>query len=293
MNSMTGFGRANVERDGRKISLELKSVNHRYLDLNIRLQRALSQSENVVRQKIKDTLQRGHVDAYIYYKNLRDDAKIITVDKALAKTYAKALNKIRKATGAKNDITAVSLSKMSDVLIVSEGKDDQKAMNAILNEALDIALLELSEMRQKEGMTIKDDLLQNINTLDAMLQEIIQNAPQVKDVYKQKMMARVAEFLDGTNGTIDESRLLGEVAMYCDKSAIDEEISRLTAHIAAFKTKCEEDGALGRSLDFMVQELNREVNTVCSKANDIGITNTALTMKNTVEKIREQVQNAE
>ncbi len=290
---MTGFGRANVEIEGRRISLELKSVNHRYLDLNIRLPRALSQCESLVREKIKEKLSRGHVDVYIYYKNLREDAKEITVDKGLAKAYYNALKEIKDLTGAKNDISATNIAKMNDVLVISEGDEDEEALNTVLVEALDKALSGMITMREREGAALKQDLLDNINILGELLKEVEERAPEIPKVYKDKLTQRVSEMLEGTNGVIDEPRMLGEISLFCDKSSIAEEISRLNSHIAEFKKKVEEQGAIGRSLDFMVQELNRENNTICSKANDIGITNTALSMKNTVEKIREQVQNAE
>ncbi len=293
MKSMTGFGRANVELDGRRISLELKAVNHRYLDLNIRLPRALSQCENLIRNKMKEKLSRGHVDVFIHYKNLREDAKQITVDKALAKAYHGALKEIEELIGTKNDITSINIAKMNDVLVISEGEEDEDALNAILTEALEQALEGMIIMREREGEALKQDLLDNINKLDEMLQEVVERAPEVPKVYKEKLTQRVSEMMEGTNGIIDEPRMLGEISIFCDKSSIAEEISRLNSHIAEFKKKVEEQGAIGRSLDFMVQELNRETNTICSKANDIGITNTALAMKNTVEKIREQVQNAE
>lgn len=290
---MTGFGRSNIERDGRKISLEIKSVNHRYLDLNIRLPRALSQCEELVRKKIKQKLARGHVDVYIYYKNLRQDAKVISVDASLAKAYYSALKEIKTVTGAKNDITAAKIAKMNDVLVISEKEEDEEILNALLSDALDEGLTGLVKMREREGAALKADLLENIDALIDMLKEVEEKAPQVPQIYKEKLISRVAEMMEGTNGIIDEPRMLGEIAMYCDKSSLAEEISRLKSHFTEFKNKCDEKGAVGRSLDFMVQELNRETNTICSKANDIDITNTALAMKNTVEKIREQVQNAE
>ena len=293
MKSMTGFGRSVLERSGRKISLELKSVNHRYLDLNIRTPRALSQCEELVRNKIKQKLARGHVDVYIYYRNEREDAKEVKVDKALAKAYFEALKEIKTLTGAKNDITASKIAKMNEVLVISEKEEDENELNSVLSAALDEALEGLVNMREREGLALKADILGNIDALDEMLKEVEEKAPQVPKMYSEKLGQRVKEMLEGTGGVIDEPRMLGEIAMYCDKSSIAEEMSRLKSHLSEFRVKCEDTDAVGRSLDFMVQELNRETNTICSKANDIGITNTALGMKNAVEKIREQVQNIE
>ena len=293
MKSMTGFGRAAGEKDGRKISLELKSVNHRYLDLNIRLPKSLSQCESLIRAQIKQSLSRGHVDVYVNYKNVREDSKEISVDKALAKAYHKALREIKDLTGTENDITASKIAKMNDVLIITEAQDDEDALNKLMEDTLVDALENLVVMREREGAALLNDLIQNAENLDRMLAEVEKKAPEVPQLYKERLSQRVAEMLEGTNGIIDEPRMLGEIAVYCDKSSIAEEISRLKSHIVEFKKKCGEDGPIGRSLDFIVQEMNRETNTICSKANDIDITNTALGMKNTVEKIREQVQNAE
>ena len=293
LKSMTGFGRAAGERDGRKISLELKSVNHRYLDLNIRLPKSLSQCESLIRAQIKESLSRGHVDVYVNYKNVREDSKEISVDKALAKAYHNALKEIKDLTGAKNDITASKIAKMNDVLIISEAQEDEDALDKLLEGTLGEAIDNLVVMREREGAALLNDLLQNADELAQMLAEVEEKAPQVPQIYKERLTQRVAEMLEGTNGVIDEPRMLGEIAVYCDKSSIAEEISRLKSHIVEFKKKCGEEGSIGRSLDFIVQEMNRETNTICSKANDIDITNTALGMKNTVEKIREQVQNAE
>lgn len=293
MKSMTGFGRAAGESDGRKISLELKSVNHRYLDLNIRLPKSLSQCESLIRTQIKESLSRGHVDVYVNYKNVREDSKEISVDKALAKSYHSALKEIKALTGAKNDITASKIAKMNDVLIISEAQEDEEALNELLEDTLGDALKNLVVMREREGTALLNDLIENANMLAQMLAEVEEKAPQVPQIYKERLTQRVSEMLEGTNGVIDEPRMLGEIAVFCDKSSIAEEISRLKSHITEFKKKCGEDGPIGRSLDFIVQEMNRETNTICSKANDIDITNTALGMKNTVEKIREQVQNAE
>jgi uncharacterized protein (TIGR00255 family) len=179
------------------------------------------------------------------------------------------------------------------VLIISEAQEDEEALNELLEDTLGDALKNLVVMREREGTALLNDLIENANMLAQMLAEVEEKAPQVPQIYKERLTQRVSEMLEGTNGVIDEPRMLGEIAVFCDKSSIAEEISRLKSHITEFKKKCGEDGPIGRSLDFIVQEMNRETNTICSKANDIDITNTALGMKNTVEKIREQVQNAE
>ena len=293
MNSMTGFGRANIERDGRKISLELKSVNHRYLDLNIRMPRSLSSMEEHIRNKMKNTLDRGHVDIFIYYKNTRQDAKQISVDKGLATAYAKALKEVKTITGAKNDITAANIARMNDVLQISETEEDEGVLKELITEALDSALEGLLDMRLREGKSLKEDMLQNISELEIRLNEVIKRAPLVPKEYKEKLITRLEDLMKDTDVKIDDQKIMTEIAVYCDKCSLDEETSRLASHINEFRKKCETEGAIGRSMDFLVQEMNREANTICSKANDIEITNIGLAMKNIVEKIREQVQNVE
>ena len=235
MKSMTGFGRAAGESNGRKISLELKSVNHRYLDLNIRLPKSLSQCESLIRTQIKESLSRGHVDVYVNYKNVREDSKEISVDKALAIAYHDALKEIKTLTGAKNDITASKIAKMNDVLIISEAQEDEEALNKLLGDTLKDALDNLVVMREREGAALLNDLIENANILAQMLEEVEKKAPQVPQIYKERLTQRVSEMLEGTNGVIDEPRMLGEIAVYCDKSSIAEEISRLKSHIVEFK----------------------------------------------------------
>lgn len=290
---MTGFGRSLIENDGRRISMELKSVNHRYLDLNIRLPRTLSQVEQIIRTKIKNTLSRGHVDVFIYYKNTRQDAKQVTVDTALAKAYADAFKEIKKAAGIKNDTTTSSIAKMNDVLIIDENAEDEKLIAELVNKALDTALVGLSQMRKLEGVSLKEDMLENLGLLEDNLMTIEERAPKVPNIYKEKLSLRLDELLEDVNVNLDEQRLMTEIIIYCDKCSISEEISRLKSHFKTFRNKSNENNAIGRSMDFLVQEMNREVNTICSKSNDIEITNVGLAMKNTVEKIREQVQNVE
>jgi uncharacterized protein (TIGR00255 family) len=182
---------------------------------------------------------------------------------------------------------------MSDVLIISEQDEDEEALAGIINDALDEALAGLCEMRKREGASLKIDMLGNIDLLEEMLQKVQERAPVVPNIYREKLIARFDELLKDTNINLDEQRLMAEVAVFCDKCSIAEEISRLKSHIYEFRQKSEKKEPIGRSMDFLVQEMNRETNTICSKANDIDITNNGLAMKNTVEKIREQVQNVE
>ncbi len=290
---MTGFGRATVEQDDRKISIELKAVNHRYLDLNIRMPRAISMIEGSVRKKMKDTLARGHVDIYINYKNSSKDAKEISVDEGLALAYFNALKKINEVTGASNDISTSNVARMNEVLVISEADEDEKLLTDLMNEALDIALTGLCKMRAREGAALKEDMLANITVLEESLKEVEKRAPIVPKMYKEKLLERLEDLMKDSDAKLDDQRLMTEIALYCDKCSIAEEISRLVSHLNEFRKMSNNTQPVGRSMDFLVQEMNRETNTICSKANDIDITSIGLGMKSVVEKIREQVQNVE
>lgn len=293
MYSMTGFGRSALEIDGRKVTIELKSVNHRYLDINMRLHRSVSFVEDTVRTLLKENLSRGHIDVYLYYENLQEDAKQVEVDVNLAKSYYDAMDRIKGIIKSKQKITAAEIAKMPDVLKVQAKEDDENAVTDLIGQAAKEAIDSLLEMRQKEGDQQKIDFIEKIEMLKTSLDNIKSLAPSVVEEYRAKLTARVTELLNGTNVEVDQNRLSAEIALFADKSSIDEEMTRLTSHLQLFQTTLEKDEPIGRQLDFVVQEINREVNTICSKSSHTGITNNALDMKNTVEKIREQVQNIE
>ena len=293
MYSMTGFGRCALEIDGRKVTIELKSVNHRYLDINMRLHRTVSFVEDTVRTLLKDNLKRGHVDVYLFYENLQEDAKQVEVDVNLAKSYYDATDKIKDIIKNKTKVSASEIAKMPDVLKVQAKEDDEAAVTDLISQATKGAIDALLEMRHREGEKQKQDFIEKIDMLKSSLEKIRALAPTVVDEYRVKLTNRMTELLNGTNVEVDQNRLSAEIALFADKSSIDEEMTRLTSHLQLIRATLDKAEPIGRQLDFVVQEINREVNTICSKSSNTDITNNALEMKNTVEKIREQVQNIE
>ena len=290
MNSMTGYGRATLERDGRQLTVELKSVNHRFLDLNFRMPRSFSFLEEDMRKQIGRAISRGHADIFVSYRNLREDAKKVAVDMALLTAYQKALDEIRDASGCADDRTLMSLARFGDVLVITEQEEDQEALRTLMRETLGEALNGLCGMRAREGLELKKDLTARIEALKGLSGEIGERYPATIADYTQRLKARVVELI-GQN--IDEQRLAQEVAIMADRSAISEELVRLQSHFQQMDEMLCGDEGMGRKLDFVVQELNREVNTISSKSQDIPITQMVVLAKAEIEKMREQVQNVE
>ena len=290
MQSMTGYGRRQCSRDGREITVELKTVNHRFLDISCRLPRALSFAEDAVRKTINASLRRGHVDITITYLNLRADAREVRVDMGLAAQYQKALDELADATGMKQDCGLSFIAAQPDVLNVTVCEEDQEAVLELLKETLDLALSDVQEMRAKEGVALREDLSFHLGEVKRIRDEIAVLAPQVPLNYQEKLKQRLNEL--GVK-EIDEQRLAQEVALMADRCAIDEELSRLISHISQMNDTIGQQGESGRRLDFLTQELNREVNTIGSKASDAQITKLVVAAKSEIEKLREQVQNVE
>ena len=289
--SMTGFGRGYVEREGRKLLLELKGVNHRFLDISMRLPKSLGSMEEPLKRKLQEKLNRGHVDVYLKYQNEAEGSKTVNVDDALLAAYLSSLKRIRKMHGLKDDVTLSTVLRMPDVIEAQGAEEDEELLKEILFEAADIALSEMQKMRVAEGERLKADLTIK---LEGMLKEMVaieQRAPQVVQDYSDKLKARILELTEGAQ--LDEQRFNTEVAYMADRGSIDEEIVRFKSHVKHFSDTMKSGGAIGRKLDFIVQEMNREVNTICSKAADLAITNAGITLKGEIEKIREQVQNIE
>jgi len=291
MHSMTGYGRMSVERDGRQLTVELKSVNHRFLDLSFRMPRSFNCLEDMARKMIGARLARGHVDVFATYRNMREDSKKVTVDEALLGAYMTALDQIREKAGLADNRGLMQMAQMHDVLVVSEAEEDQEALKDLMEEALTGALDQMQEMRLREGESLKADVLDRINRLEKMTGQIEERYPATVAEYRQKLRARVEELMDGA--AMDEQRLIQEVAVMADRSAIAEETVRLHSHFAQVREMAEAKEPVGRKLDFIVQELNREVNTISSKSQDVPITNLVVSAKAEIEKIREQVQNIE
>lgn len=290
MHSMTGYGRSVVSADGRELSIEIRSVNHRYLDLTVRLPRTVGFIEDDIRKGIAERLSRGHLDIQVLYENHRQDAKRVYPDIALAKAYRDAIAEIGKALDVSEHDMFREIVSMPDVLCIEEGEEDQEAVRTLLRAALESALNQIVGMRQLEGERLSRDLLQKVDGLEVLVNQIGTRAPAVVDEYRTKLHRRLTDLL---NGEIDEARFQTEVAIFADKAAIDEELVRLGSHIAHIREIVAGPETAGRKLDFLAQELNREVNTIGSKASDGEIASLVIAAKGEIEKIREQVQNIE
>lgn len=294
MRSMTGYGRRSISRDGRDMTVEIKTVNHRFLDVSCRLPRALSFAEDALRKQIASALKRGHVDVNVTYVNLREDARTVLVDEGLALQYKEALLSLRQATQCeKTSIRDEDVSwiiSQPDVVQVTVQQEDEKAVLSLLSDAVSEALDDVSGMREKEGAALKADLSLHLNEVKTIRDKIAALAPRVPLIYQEKLQARLREL---NVKEIDPQRLAQEVALMADRCAIDEELSRLLSHIAQMEGALNASDEIGRRLDFLTQELNREINTIGSKASDAEITRLVVTAKSEVEKLREQVQNVE
>ena len=290
MLSMTGYGKGEYKEGGLEIVCEIKTVNNRYLDVSVKAPRVFSGAEELIRTAVREKLTRGHADVFVSFKDKREKPTAFTPDLTLAASYVAAAKTLKAAFPELNDdFTLNALLRCPDVLKQDEAAADG-AMTEGLKTALARALDALNEMRGVEGEKLKKDMLSRMDTIEGLVKEISARAPLVAEEYKQKLLTRVKEYLDGVKP--DEARLLTEVAVFTDKSNIDEELTRLNSHIAQFRAISEE-GIVGRKLDFLVQEFNREANTTCSKSNDLAITRAGLALKNEIEKVREQVQNVE
>ena len=290
MLSMTGYGRGDCEIDGRQMTIELKSVNHRFLDISFRMPRNLMFLEDAARRAVGARLNRGHVDVFVTYRNLRSDARSVAVDLAMFDAYARALDQLSDR-GLADDRSLMALARMPDVLVVSEADEDRDAVTALMEAAMGRALDQLVAMRAREGEAMKRDLSDKVDAIERMTGEIEARYPETVGEYRERLRAAVAELLGDKE--VDEARLLTEVALMADRSAIAEEIVRLRSHVNQLRRLFEDDQPIGRRIDFIVQELNREANTISSKSQDIPITQLAVDMKAEIEKLREQLQNVE
>ena len=291
MLSMTGYGKGGYDQDGLELTCEIKTVNNRYLDVSIKAPRVFAAYEDVIRSLVKEKLTRGHADVFITLKDKREKPTALSVDSALAASYVAAAKQIKDLfPELVDDLTLTSVLRYPEVLKAEDTTVLDESMITALKTALGGALDALNQMRLVEGEKLKDDMLSRVATIEKLVAEVALRAPVVAAAYKEKLTTRVKEYLAGVN--VDESRILTEVAVFTDKSNIDEELTRLRSHIQQFRDICKEK-VVGRKLDFLVQEFNREANTTCSKSNDVEITRLGLALKNEIEKVREQVQNLE
>lgn len=291
MFSMTGYGRGEYKADGLEVVAEVKSVNNRYLDVSFKCPRAVSAYEDVLRAAVREKLTRGHADVYITYTDKREKKSSLTIDLQAAKVWTEMAETVKKAfPQLADDFTVTYLMRQPDVLKQEDNAACDEELAQAVKAALSDALDKLNAMRKTEGDKLAKDMLSRVDIVEGLVGKVRERAPLVAQEYRKKLEEKIKNYLGDVK--YDESRLLTEVAVFADRSNIDEELTRLNSHIAQFREIAGQD-LVGRKLDFLVQELNRETNTVCSKSNDIAVTKLGLELKNEIEKIREQVQNVE
>lgn len=289
--SMTGFGRATLLQDGRELTVELRSVNHRYLDLTFRMPRHIGFIEDQLRRGLQDSLSRGHVDVFVNYRNTRTDARKVEVDKALLGEYLSAARDAAREYGLRDDIALSSALRLPDVTNVVEAEEDREAVCALAVKTLELAVDELKTMRSKEGARLSEDILKKLAGMSELVNKIEVRAPFVAAEYGKKLAERIESALSEVD--IDRARLATEVALFTDRASVDEEIVRLKSHMEQLGELISSGEPTGRRMDFVVQEMNRELNTIGSKANDSQLASLVIMGKSETEKIREQVQNFE
>ena len=291
MYSMTGFGKGTFALDGRELTVELKSVNNRFLDISMRLPRVLSPLEDTFRHALQERLKRGIVDVYEKFRNHREDAKSVRVDTQLLEAYLTCARTAARELSITDDLTLSKALALPDVAEIVPAEEDQEALQQLGKTAVDLAIDALLAMRRGEGSRLKKDLTARMDTMEGYAAAIEKRAPGVAEDYRVRLTERVNEMLGETE--VDRSRLATEIALFADKAAIDEEIVRLKSHLLHFRELLEAEEPVGRKMDFLIQEMNRECNTIGSKANDAALTDLVLLCKAEIEKLREQVQNIE
>lgn len=291
LKSMTGFGRAEVSNDQYRLSVEVKSVNSRFLDLSIKMPKKFNALEANIRNTVKEYISRGKVDLFITYESFSEKGKALRLDLPLAKEYLESMRTLVNALGVEDNVKVTNLASLPDVLVLSEESEDDEALWESLKPSLVGALERFSETRVMEGENLQKDLLGKLSEMEAIVNRIDARSPEITAAYETRLRAKVSELLEGTG--IDEARIVQEVTIYSDKICTDEERVRLHSHIKNMRTKLQNGGLVGRELDFVAQEMNREANTTLSKANDLIVSEDAIGLKTLIEKIREQIQNLE
>ena len=290
IKSMTGYGKSNMSKNLREYQVEIKSVNHRYLDVSVKMPRSLSYLEEEIKKAVSANLTRGKVDVFITFNNNSLEGRDIKINTEIARMYIKELRNLAETEGIVADIPVTEISKLPDVLTIQSNQDDETIKNELL-EVTNKAIENLVEMRKVEGEKIAQDLLVRIQDIEEKVKKISALSTGLIDEYVVKLETRIKELLQEQE--IDEARLAQEVVIYADKCSIEEEVTRLNSHIYQFRELLQSDEAVGKKIDFMIQEMNRETNTIGSKANNLEITNDVINMKTQIENIREQVQNIE
>lgn len=292
IKSMTGFGRCEVQEESRKFTVEMKSVNHRYLDANIRMPKKLNFFETAIRSLLKQSVQRGKVDIFITYEDLSEQQVSLKYNEVLAAEYLSYFEKMQEKFSLENDIRVSTLSRYPEVLTMEEQAVDEEELWKGLKKALDGAIRQFVETRTSEGEHLREDLIEKLDNMLKLVGCIEERSPQIIAEYRDKLETKVKELLADTQ--IEDSRIAAEVVIFADKICTDEEVVRLRSHIVHMKdTLVSDDSGIGHKLDFIAQEMNREANTILSKANDLEISNIGIELKTEIEKVREQIQNIE
>lgn len=291
IKSMTGFGRGEAGDEIRKIIVEIKSVNHRYLDLNVKLPRKLNTYEVEIRNAIKSRIVRGKVDVFITLEEAKEASDVLHYNTHVADMYMENLRKMSQDYGIPFDVTASSLARFPDVLEITEAEEDDEMLHLFLMDALTSALDQFVENRTQEGMRLQQDLLSKMDEMSEYVSFLEKRSPMIVEEYRDKLHTKVAEMLGDTS--IDENRIAAEVVIYADKVCIDEEMVRLRSHVDETRHMLSDAEEVGRKLDFIAQEMNREANTILSKSTDVEIAGIGISLKTLIEKVREQIQNLE
>lgn len=291
IKSMTGFGRCEVAENNRKFTVEIKSVNHRYLDVNIKMPKKLNFFESAIRAELKNYISRGKVDLFISYEDYTENHANIRYNRELAAEYRKYLRQMQEEFGLEDDIRVSTLSRYPEVFTMEEQNVDEGELWKELRKAIQGAAESFVQTRVAEGERLREDLLQKLDGMLGLVDFIAERSPRIVQEYRQKLEERVKDLLG--DAQVDENRLLTEVTIFADKVCVDEELVRLRSHIETTKATLQEGGSIGRKLDFIAQEMNREANTTLSKSNDLEVSNCAIELKTEIEKVREQIQNIE
>ncbi len=291
ISSMTGFGRYETSTKEYRLSVEIKSVNHRYLDLSVKMPRRFNCFESAVRSLVRERIQRGKVDLYITFDDYSEDRFQLKYNRSLAQAYMRHFGEMEQEFGIRNDITVSTLAGLPEVFLMEEEEQDTESYWPVLSDAVGKALEVFAQARCREGEQLKQDLLQKLDELESMVRRVEERSPQIVTEYRARLYEKMQEILGGA--AADENRILMEAAIFADKVCVDEELVRLNTHIRHMREVLEEGNGVGRKLDFLAQEMNREANTTLSKSNDVALSDIAIGMKTEIEKIREQVQNIE
>lgn len=291
IKSMTGFGRCEVVTTEYKISVEMKAVNHRYLDLGIKMPKKFNFFEAAIRNLLKNYIQRGKVDVFITYEDYTEERLCLKYNSALAAEYMDCFRRMQEQFGIENDVQVSMLARMPEVLTMDQAPEDEEQMWKQLSEAVEEAAKKFVDSRILEGEKLKEDLLGKLDYMEGLVDFIEERSPAIIREYRAKLEDKVKELLENT--AVDESRIATEVTIYADRICVDEETVRLRSHIDATRKELKAGGSVGRKLDFIAQEMNREANTILSKSSDLEISDRAIALKTEIEKVREQIQNIE